>query len=116
MQPHGTSHPRRATMGATMAPLRTGAHGDASRTLPIVEAYPTPGANQSHNAGVAGSSPAPAIAQPVVPLRDGGLLSFPAPTCATTGATTEPAIAGHYSWLFAAGYIPALLLLLGSQS
>jgi hypothetical protein len=41
----------------------------------------------THNAGVAGSSPAPAISQPVGPHRVSGLPSFPPVNRATTSAT-----------------------------
>ena len=43
---------------------------------------------QTHNAGVAGSSPAPAIAQDAQPHEDSGALTLRSPDSATTGATT----------------------------
>lgn len=64
--------PPSGTIGATIEPAGSVRHGAAyafyrrgDGTLRIAYA--------SHNAGVVGSSPTPAIAQPVVPSWDGGL-------------------------------------------
>ena len=48
------------------------------------------GTRVTHNAGVAGSSPAPAITQTVIGSCLSGLRSFFLHTCATTSATKTP--------------------------
>jgi len=74
--------------GTTTAPEPCGAMERHAVRPPVVDRaaqgdYPT------HNAGVAGSSPAPAIAQPSVPHRDTGVVASPSPTCGTTSGTND---------------------------
>lgn len=88
--PRSFPSPSSATMSATMDPTCTNAHGRAPTRNHLYGKVAPLRAYQSHNAGVAGSSPAPAIRQPVVLIEDGGLLCVAPPPCATTIATKAP--------------------------
>lgn len=72
-----------ATMRATITPVNCAA---LCRTVPG-SVNTTEGDNVSHNAGVAGSSPAPAITQTIQRLSAAWFAFFFGDRCATMGAT-----------------------------